>query len=54
MHLNFLAWVYYGNGRTLWQKTYDDAGFNVQSVPCGIIAPEHLVGFRKKFRKLTI
>ncbi|SVE52495.1 uncharacterized protein METZ01_LOCUS505349, partial [marine metagenome] len=36
----FLAWVYYGNGRTLWQKTYDDAGFNVQSIPCGIIAPE--------------
>ncbi|MDP6494275.1 MAG: C4-dicarboxylate ABC transporter, partial [Dehalococcoidia bacterium] len=36
----FLAWVYYGNGRKLWQKTYDDAGFNVQSIPCGIIAPE--------------
>ena len=44
----FLAWVYYGNGRTLWQKTYDDAGFNVQSVPCGIIAPETSGWFSKK------
>ena len=44
----FLAWVYYGNGRKLWQKTYDDAGFNVQSVPCGIIAPETSGWFTKE------
>ncbi len=44
----FLAWVYYGNGRTLWQKTYDDAGFNVQSIPCGIIAPETSGWFTKE------
>jgi TRAP-type mannitol/chloroaromatic compound transport system substrate-binding protein len=24
----------------LWQKLYDDAGYNVHSVPCSIIAPE--------------
>ena len=47
----FLAWVYYGNGRTLWQKTYDDAGFNVQSVPCGIIAPETSGWFSKPIKK---
>ena len=46
----FLAWVYYGNGRTLWQKTYDDAGFNVQSVPCGIIAPETSGWFKKEIK----
>ena len=44
----FLAWVYYGDGRALWQKTYDDAGFNVQSVPCGIIAPETSGWFSKE------
>ncbi|MAH53592.1 MAG: TRAP transporter substrate-binding protein [Pelagibacteraceae bacterium] len=47
----FLAWVYYGNGRTLWQKTYDDAGFNVQSIPCGIIAPETSGWFSKEIKK---
>ncbi len=36
----FLAWMYYGNGRKLYQKMYDDAGFNVHVIPCGIIAPE--------------
>ena len=36
----FMAWVYYGNGRTLWQKLYDDAGYNVHAIPCSIIAPE--------------
>jgi|TARA_B100000315_G_scaffold136537_1_gene125817 TRAP-type mannitol/chloroaromatic compound transport system substrate-binding protein len=46
----FLAWVYYGNGRKLWQKTYDDAGFNVQSVPCGIIAPETSGWFKKEIK----
>ncbi len=44
----FLAWVYYGNGRKLWQQTYDDAGFNVQSIPCGIIAPETSGWFSKE------
>ncbi len=47
----FLAWVYYGNGRKLWQKTYDDAGFNVQSIPCGIIAPETSGWFSKEIKK---
>ncbi|MGD9366897.1 MAG: TRAP transporter substrate-binding protein [Desulfobacteraceae bacterium] len=36
----FLAWMWYGNGRKLYQKMYDDTGFNVHVIPCGIIAPE--------------
>ena len=36
----FLAWMWYGNGRKLYQKMYDEAGFNVHVIPCGIIAPE--------------
>jgi TRAP-type mannitol/chloroaromatic compound transport system substrate-binding protein len=35
-----LAWVYYGDGRTLWQEMYDKAGLNVRAIPCGILAPE--------------
>jgi TRAP-type mannitol/chloroaromatic compound transport system substrate-binding protein len=36
----FLAWIWYGNGRKLYQKMYDDAGYNIHVIPCGIIAPE--------------
>ena len=44
----FLAWMYYGNGRKLYQKMYDDAGFNVHVIPCGIIAPESGGWFKKE------
>ena len=44
----FLAWIYYGNGRALWQGLYTDAGFNVHSIPCGIIAPETSGWFTKE------
>jgi TRAP-type mannitol/chloroaromatic compound transport system substrate-binding protein len=47
----FLAWIYYGNGRTLWQKMYDDAGFNVHQLPCGIIAPETSGWFKTEIKK---
>ncbi len=43
----FLAWMWYGNGRKLYQKMYDDAGFNVHVIPCGIIAPETSGWFAK-------
>ncbi len=36
----FLAWLYYGNGLKLWQKMYDDNGYNVKVIPCSAIAPE--------------
>ncbi|MBT5547297.1 MAG: TRAP transporter substrate-binding protein [Desulfobacula sp.] len=44
----FLAWMYYGNGRKLYQKMYDDAGYNVHVIPCGIIAPETGGWFKKE------
>ena len=43
----FLAWIYYGNGRNLWQKMYDDNSYNVHAIPCGIIAPETSGWFKK-------
>jgi TRAP-type mannitol/chloroaromatic compound transport system substrate-binding protein len=36
----FLAWIYYGQGRVLWQEMYDRKGLAVPSIPCGILAPE--------------
>ncbi|WP_170577765.1 TRAP transporter substrate-binding protein [Ruegeria arenilitoris] len=36
----YMAWLYYGNGLTLYQEMYDQAGFNVKVLPCAIIAPE--------------
>jgi TRAP-type mannitol/chloroaromatic compound transport system substrate-binding protein len=47
----FLAWVNYGEGRQLWQKLYDDAGYNVHSIPCSIIAPETSGWFSKPIDK---
>jgi TRAP-type mannitol/chloroaromatic compound transport system substrate-binding protein len=44
----FMAWVYYGGGRDLWQKLYDDAGYNVHAIPCSIIAPETSGWFTKE------
>ena len=36
----YMAWLYYGNGMTLYQQMYDDAGYNVHVLPCAITAPE--------------
>ena len=44
----YMAWIYYGNGRKLYQEMYDQAGYNVQVVPCAIIAPETSGWFAKE------
>ncbi|MBO9436275.1 TRAP transporter substrate-binding protein [Ruegeria sp. R13_0] len=36
----YMAWLYYGNGMTLYQEMYDQAGYNVHVIPCAVIAPE--------------
>ncbi|MCY4335274.1 MAG: TRAP transporter substrate-binding protein [Litoreibacter sp.] len=36
----FLAWMLYDDGAALFQRMYDDNGYNVHVIPCGIIAPE--------------
>lgn len=36
----YLAWLYYGDGRTLWTEMYREAGLAVHSIPCGILPPE--------------
>ncbi|MFQ1702279.1 TRAP transporter substrate-binding protein [Loktanella agnita] len=36
----FLAWILYDDGWALFQRMYDEAGYDVHVIPCGIIAPE--------------
>ena len=36
----YLAWLMHGNGMKLYQEMYDQAGYHVKVVLCGIIAPE--------------
>ncbi|MCP5087592.1 MAG: TRAP transporter substrate-binding protein [Rhodobacteraceae bacterium] len=44
----YMAWLYYGNGLSLYQEMYDQAGFNVHVIPCAIIAPETSGWFAKE------
>ncbi|MEX0337633.1 MAG: TRAP transporter substrate-binding protein [Arenibacterium sp.] len=44
----YMAWMYYGNGLTLYQEMYDQAGYNVKVIPCAIIAPETSGWFAKE------
>ncbi|WP_319523017.1 TRAP transporter substrate-binding protein [uncultured Desulfosarcina sp.] len=48
----FLAWMYHGNGRKLYQEMYDQGGYNVHVIPCGIIAPETGGWFKKEINSL--
>jgi TRAP-type mannitol/chloroaromatic compound transport system substrate-binding protein len=44
--------MWYGNGRKLYQKMYDEAGYNVHVIPCGIIAPESSGWFAKPINSI--
>lgn len=46
----YLAWLWYGNGMKLYQEMYDQAGYNVKVLLCGIIAPESSGWFRIRIR----
>jgi len=48
----FMAWMYYGNGHKLYQKMYDDAGYNVHVEPCALISPETSGWFKKPVKSL--
>ncbi|MDA3789674.1 MAG: TRAP transporter substrate-binding protein [Desulfobacula sp.] len=43
----YLAWLLKGNGMTLYQEMYDNAGYNVKVLPCAIISPETSGWFNK-------
>lgn len=47
-----LGWIYEGGGLELWQKMYDQAGYNVKVIPLGFTGPETLAWSNKKMEKL--
>ena len=48
----YLAWIYEGGGLELWQKMYDEAGYNVKVFPVGITHPELLAQANKPMKNL--
>ena len=44
----YMAWMYYGDGLSLYQRMYDEAGYNVKVLPCAVIAPETSGWFAKE------
>lgn len=44
----YMAWVYYGNGLSLYQEMYDEAGYNVKVLPCAMLSPETSGWFNKE------
>lgn len=43
----YLAWMYQGNGMKLYQRMYDEAGYNVKALVCGVLPPETSGWFSK-------
>ncbi|MEL6801020.1 MAG: TRAP transporter substrate-binding protein [Pseudomonadota bacterium] len=49
----FLAWMLYDDGHTLMQRMYDENGYNVHVLPCGIIAPETSGWFKNEINSIA-
>ena len=48
----YLGWILYDDGAALWQEMYDQAGYDVVTTPCGIIAPETSGWFKNEINGL--
>jgi len=46
----YLSWIYEGGGLELWQKLYDESGYNVKVFPLGITHPEILAQSNKPMK----
>lgn len=49
----FIAWLYEGNGLTLYQKMYDRYGFDVKVIPCMVLPPETSGWFAKEIKEAS-
>jgi len=47
-----LVWIYEGGGLDLWQRLYDEAGYNVKIIPLGMQHPEVLAWSNKPLSKI--
>lgn len=48
----FMGWILYDDGAKYWQQMYDDNGYDVQTMPCGIIAPETSGWFKNEINSV--
>lgn len=49
----FLGWILYDDGAKYWQQMYDDDGYNVRTIPCGLIAPETSGWFKNEINSVA-
>lgn len=50
--LMHLVWIYEGGGLELWQRMYDEAGYNIKVLPLGITHPEILAWSNRPLSKI--
>ncbi|SFS16864.1 TRAP transporter substrate-binding protein [Yoonia litorea] len=48
----FLGWVLYDDGAELFQRMYDENGYNVKVMHCGVIAPETSGWFKEEITSI--
>lgn len=49
----FLAWLLYDDGMELYQRMYDENGYEVHVLPCGVIAPETSGWFKEEITSVS-
>ena len=49
----FMGWILYDDGHALWQRMYDEAGYDVHVLPCGVIAPETSGWFKNEINSVA-
>lgn len=49
----FMGWILYDDGAELWQRMYDEAGYDVHVLPCGVIAPETSGWFKNEINSMA-
>lgn len=48
-----LAWIMYDDGMDFYQRLYDEGGYNVHVLPCGITAPETSGWFKEEVESVA-
>ena len=48
----FMGWILYDDGAKYWQQMYDDNGYDVHTLPCGVIAPETSGWFKNEINSV--
>ncbi len=49
----FLGWMMYDDGLELYRRMYEENGYNVHAIPCGLIAPETSGWFKNEINSLA-